>query len=526
MFLRMKKKSFELLSKLMLFVLAVVSGGAAMAVDVMTPGTDGADPNAGTPLEGAIHADPTGIEVPGGANTGSAITEAELDESAIDTYVSEYQPWKYPLHTDFMRLARQIKVDTKEPVSYEIGDAILEATTNGTATTKGDSVDISKSLYAADRKLFTTSSTFIVEGVDGVNEKGEKDGTPLMCFVTEATKSSIMVEAVNSEDGKVPVISANTTLYIMAPALSESQVEVTPDAFLPTEQVFYLQKKGCTMTWTEFFERIKKKAKYDVQTAKNKALDVFRQKCTRSLLRGVMGKKAVFNPLTGTEYAYTQKGLLYQIKLGYQIDNESKLTLDSLIGIAQMLFGRYSTSDTAEAYCSPSFMRKLLNLDLGTHREVSMTNTKILDINVTQLKTPFGTINFKLEHGLVDAKLDGYAVIFPMKQAKRLYYQKGKFINTDHEKGQGGEVREAKSQHYIQDDCLALEGYTSMLVGPNVAAASYSRLSTIASDGASFPASPAEGTIFYLTADNGDYNQGLYEFVEGEWAPYHGEINA
>lgn len=375
MFLRMKKKSFEMLSKLMLFVLAVVSGGAAMAVEVMNPGTDGvgtplADPNAGTPLEGAIHADPTGIEVPGGANTGSAITEAELDESAIDTYVSEYQPWKYPLHTDFMRLARQIKVDTKEPVSYEIGDAILEATTNGTPTTKDQSVNIMPSLYAADRKLFTTSATFIVEGVDGVNEKGEKDGTPLMCYVTEATKNYITVEAVNSEDGKVPVIPANTTLYIMAPALSESQVEVTPDAFLPTEQVFYLQKKGCTMTWTEFFERIKKKAKYDVQTAKNKALDVFRQKCTRSLLRGVMGKKAVFNPLTGTEYAYTQKGLLYQIKLGYQIDNESKLTLDSLIGIAQMLFGRYSTSDTAEAYCSPSFMRKLLNLDLGDRKSV------------------------------------------------------------------------------------------------------------------------------------------------------------
>ena len=526
----MKKKSFEMLSKLMLFVLAIVSGGAAMAVEVMTPGTDGVgtpavDPNAGTPLEGAIHADPTGIEIPGGANTGSAITEAELDESVIDTYVSEYQPWKYPLHTDFMRIARQIKVDTKEPVSYEIGDAILEATTKAD-TTKGESVDIYNALFAADRKLFTASSTFIVEGVDGVNEKGEKDGTPLMCYVTEATKSSIMVEAVNSEDGQVPVINTNTTLYIMAPALSESQVEVTPDAFLPTEQVFYLQKKGCTMTWTEFFERIKKKAKYDVQTAKNKALDVFRQKCTRSLLRGVMGKKAVFNPLTGTEYAYTQKGLLYQIKLGYQIDNESKLTLDSLIGIAQMLFGRYSTSDTAEAYCSPSFMRKLLNLDLGTHREVSMTNTKILDINVTQLKTPFGTINFKLEHGLVDAKLDGYAVIFPMKQAKRLYYQKGKFINTDHEKGQGGEVREAKSQHYIQDDCLALEGYTSMLVGPNVAKASYSRLSAIAEDGASFPASPAEGAIFYLTADTDTHNQGVYEYIDGEWEPYQGDINA
>lgn len=526
MFCRMKKKSFEMLSKLMLFVLAVVSGGAAMAVEGMTPGTDGADPNAGTPLEGAVHADPTGIEVPGGANTGSAITEAELDESDIDTYVSEYQPWKYPLHTDFMRLARQVKVDTKEPVSYEIGDAILEATTKSEIAGGGESAGIFASLYSADRKLFTTSSTFIAEGVDGVNENGEKDGTPLMCYITEATKSSITVEPINAEGGKMPAIPSGTVLYIMAPALSESQVEVTPDAFLPTEKVFYLQKKGCTMTWTEFFERIKKKAKYDVQTAKNKALDVFRQKCTRSLLRGVMGKKAVFNPLTGTEYAYTQKGLLYQIKLGYQIDSESKLTLDSLIGIAQMLFGRYSTSDTAEAYCSPTFMRKLLNLDLGTHREVSMTNTKMLDINVTQLKTPFGTINFKLEHGLVDAKLDGYAVIFPMTQAKRLYYQKGKFINTDHEKGQGGEVREAKSQHYIQDDCLALEGYTSMLVGPNVAAASYSRLSTVASDGAAFPSGASEGAIFYLTADIEGYNQGLYEYVNGEWEAYQGEINA
>ena len=521
-----KKVIFEAMSKLMLLVLAVVSGGAAMAVEVMNVGTDGADPNAGTPLEGAIHADPTGIEVPSGANTGSAITEAELDESSIDTYVSEYQPWKYPLHTDFMRIARQVKVDTKEPVNYEVGDAILEATTKGSIAGGNDSADIFGALYSSDRKLFTTSATFIVENVEGVNENGEKDGTPLMCYITEATKSAIIVEPVNSENGKMPTIPSGATLYIMAPALSESQVEVTPDAFIPTEKVFYLQKKGCTMTWTEFFERIKKKAKWNVQEAKNKQLDVFRQKCTRSLLRGVMGKKAVFNSLTGTEYAYTQKGLLYQIKLGYQIDNESKLTLDSLIGIAQMLFGRYSTSDTADAYCSPTFMRKLLNLDLGTHREVSMVNTKILDINVTQLKTPFGTINFKLEQGLVDAKLDGYAVIFPMSQAKRFYYQKGKFINTDHEKGQGGEVREAKSQHYIQDDCLALEGYTSMLVGPNVAAASYSRLSTVVSDGATFPSSPSEGDVFYLTEDKENYGQGLYEYVNGAWEAYQGEINA
>jgi hypothetical protein len=73
---------------------------------------------------------------------------------------------------------------------------------------------------------------------------------------------------------------------------------------------------------------------------------------------------------------------------------------------------------------------------------------------------------------------------------------------------------------------LALEGYTSMLVGPNVAAASYSRLSTIASDGVAFPSGAAEGTIFYLTKDIEDFNQGLYEFVNGEWVAYQGEINA
>ena len=50
----------------MLFVLAVVSGGAAMAVEVMSPGTDGKDPNAGTPIENAIEANPSGVEVPGG----------------------------------------------------------------------------------------------------------------------------------------------------------------------------------------------------------------------------------------------------------------------------------------------------------------------------------------------------------------------------------------------------------------------------------------------------------------------------
>ena len=151
----MKKRNlFELMSKLMLFVLAVVSGGAAMAVEVMSPGTDGKDPNAGTPIENAIEANPSGVEVPGGVASGSAVEEIDQAINEVEDYVAKFKSHKYPMHHDFLKEARQVKVDTKEPVDFEIGEGILDFVTKGDTegNLEGDAAPVELNLYSSDKK--------------------------------------------------------------------------------------------------------------------------------------------------------------------------------------------------------------------------------------------------------------------------------------------------------------------------------------------------------------------------------------
>ncbi len=83
----------------------------------------------------------------------------------------------------------------------------------------------------------------------------------------------------------VPDLKAGTGLHIMAPAMSESEVEIAPDSAYPKKEIAYLQKKVCPITWTEFFERINKKAKWNVQDLKDWTLSNFRKKCTHDVDR-------------------------------------------------------------------------------------------------------------------------------------------------------------------------------------------------------------------------------------------------
>lgn len=524
-----------LIAQLLLLVVAVVVGGAtAMAAAVAEAGTDAADPNEGQPLEGAVKdAIDKGIEQPGAAATGSAITQAELADNAVHNYVSEFQAHKYPLHTDFMRLANQVKVDTKEPEDFVISDAILEFKFKSTydGSGKATEADIAGNLYANDKKLLAENWTLLLNGVEGYDENGNPDGSPLMLIViaTNKSRSEIIVEAcngpINNGEVYVPSIPAGTEALIMAPALSESEVEVSPDAFYPQPEKCYLQKKVCAITYTEFFERINKKAQWRAQDIKNKTLDTFRKKCTRSMLIGAGTKRVKANDKTGNEYQYTQRGILRQLRLGFQI--EDAWSVEHLVGIAKTYFGKYATTNEVDIYTGPNAMERLANIDFSKHPEIQIQqSTNELNIGITKVITVFGTLNFKLEHALEDIKMSDYAIAFSMKESDRFYYEKGKTITIDHEKGEGGETREAKSEYYIQDDCLQLKGYNSMLIGPNVAKAGYRNIDSVVNTGTTFPESPKEGDVFYLTAAADGKAIGLYQFEDGKWESFNGVLNA
>lgn len=491
------------------------------------------DPNEKQPLEGATpDAEGKGIDQQGQGATGSALTQAELAEHKVNDYVSKFRAYKFPMHTDFMRKAQQVSVDTKEPEYYEIGEAVLECSVKTKINGGSSEINITENLYKADKKLFIDSATVLVEGVEGYGEDGKTDGSPLILYVESADRTQITVSALNgtgTDHATVPEIAAGTKLYIMAPALSESEVEVAPDNAIPRATKCYLQKKVCAMTYTELFARIDKKAKWSVQDLKDWVLAMFRKKCTRSLL---ISKGAKFtktgNKKVGTEYCYTQEGVLRQLRLGYQIS--AQLCFEDLIGITSMLFTKYSTTDTMDVYCGTKFLENLLNIDFSKHPEVAFKRHEDGEtkIKVTSFETNFGTLRFVHEYALDDLGYGECAIAFSMANAKRFYYQNGKTITIDHEKGQGGEVREAKSQYYIQDDCLKITDLNSMFIGPDVTLVSkaYGSLGVTIKSVTALPEGGTEGDMVYLTEAADNNSVGVYRWNGTAWVVYNGAVTA
>ena len=115
-----------------------------------------------------------------------------------------------------------------------------------------------------------------------------------------------------------------------------------------------------------------------------------------------------------------------------------------------------------------------------------------------------------------------------MANAKRFYYQNGKTITIDHEKGQGGEVREAKSQYYIQDDCLKITDLNSMFIGPDVTLVSkaYGSLGVTIKSVTALPEGGTKGDMVYLTEAADNNSVGVYRWNGTAWVVYNGAVTA
>lgn len=536
----MKKKLYYLWMLVAGLAALFVSPDVALAVAVGANGSD-TDPNNGTPLDDATPDDlGKGIDQQGHAATGSAVTQAEFEEQQIDDYVSKYRAYRFPMHTDLLRKAQQIKVDTKEPKNYEIAEPIMECVTKSAITADSSAETAVLPLYANDKKLFKETMTCIVCAIDetaspkigGYDANGNFDGTPLMLYVESAPKGGdVVVRAlngpINSGHTYVPSIAAGTTIMLMASAMTESEVEIKPDNFLPESIQCYLQKKVCAITHTEFFDRIKKKAKWTVNDLRDMILFKFRKDCTRTLLLSAPSKFMKENAKTGVEYGYTQNGILRQLRLAYQL-SDGQMEFSDLIGITAMLFGTYDTPNEMTAYCGKKFIERFLNIDFKKHNEIVVRNfeDEATKIKYTSFESTFGKINFTYEPALDDAGYTDCAIIYDPNQSRRFFYEKQKTLKIDHAKGEGGEVREAKTDYYIQDDCLALRGYNSMIVGPAslISGFKLSPIETTIQSVDTFPSSAGStGDIIYLTTADSTHPVGLYTYNGTAWVPYDGK---
>lgn len=485
------------------FVLALVCGGAGMAVTI---GDEGPDANVGK--EGEVdgtasdatntnnaadpaHPDANDRVAPGGNKNGqdltgtqasaTQITKGGLAEDEWDNEIVKFRPWNTPLLSIIRHVSKTIKTDGYVRKHMRVGGETLEATLVNPITPEegATTITIKKSDVNGSLRPFYKGKKIYCLGRPGFKrgKTTDQEGT-LTLIVTEVARnfSEITVAALNGpavtendvtdelDCRKVPAIPAGTILSAGTVAMSESQKLVTPENYQPREKEVYLQKKGFNIVFTEEFEKIQKKQPLKIADIKADTLVKYNICAERDYWMSPKARWNTTNEDGSVEYCYSAEGILNQITNSIAVDGN--WTLPLLTAVTKMQFTEFSEHNTAYVFCGKDAMEKLLNIQLGEKQRHIFENVKQFDIDFTRYKTTFGTLDFTWCQTLDMLHMEDCMVVLDLKGLVRYVKMAPQEETNDMSKG-AGEIRDAKRILYKEADCVALRGYNSIIIGPS-----------------------------------------------------------
>ena len=467
-------KKFRLLS-FMLTLLALAFGAdlsmAAVAVGDNEPIDRPADPDTKD-----LNTDLTGTPA-----TEKVVKDSDINDDEIDELVTKFRPFNYTFSTDVERLARQKQVKDYTVKHPTMATPLMDCTNNKNIAATGTPTEITLSIgsgssynvTAANARMFGKSQTFIAKGIPGykyVNSNNIADGELMLKVVGRASDGIICVPVNGYWSGTAHVIHdaipAGTKFQMLATACHTAQLVVSPKNQTPVFVDANLQKKIMNTTIEKEWKVKKKNVPYFTDDIADNAMMTFRQENERTKLVGAGGMLVEHDDILGDLNCYYEEGVLTQLLMKYVTTDA--ITYKDIIAMSKMQFGKWSASNEAEVYCSYGFIEQLLNLDFTkvAQTNVMATQTKY-GVDITQFKTTFGTLNFKLCPILDEMGYENCAMIIDMKNAVH-YWKKpnvGEKSKEDLSKG-GKEPVEADRDRYIKIDCVMLRGYNSILVGP------------------------------------------------------------
>lgn len=535
---KIKNIDFMRVLSLVLFVLAVVSGGGAMAMPTVVNdapiGDEGPTPkdtnNPGNEIANPANND---LHTPGDGTVGETLNGTQMSSSQQrkeeniddewDAGITQFQPWRTPLLSIARRVARKVNLQNWTVKHARIGGDTLDGKTSSAITQESDgTLKLTTSNFGGSLKAFYKGTTVFCPFVSGYAEDGTTVEGCLELFVIDVTSSYVLVAAINGplksgatagdtyEVREFPAngvstnkgLPANCYLCAGASIAGESQLLITPENYQPRYEEFSVQKKLLNIVWTNDFEKVKKKMPWHVADVKANAIRNYNLRAERTYWMGAKTRIQVVNGDQSVEDAYGSKGILWQVTNSYSV-SRGNITIGDLIAISKLQHTTFSQNAHSYAFCGSTFMQWLLNLDMGTNKRIIwMEDVKNMDIDFKRLKTTFGTTDFTWDQGLDAIGMDEVCVVLDLEGATRYVKMGEKEFTNDMSKG-AGEIRDAKREIHYEADCIALRGYNSIIVGPSDIIFSLpdtaSRTSVVSS--ASFPSSPANGTIVALTAD-------------------------
>ena len=550
----------------LLFVLAVVSGGGAMAADPVVNdapiGDEGPTPKATADPGDPADPNENDLHVPGDKNVGETVngtqmsTSQQRQEGNIDDEwdrgITTFQPWDTPLYSLSRKMARTVNIQNWSVKHARMGGDTLDGRTIQEIPA-ADQIQISAANFKGSIQSFYKGTTIFAPMVAGYKHDSstEKENC-LQLFVVDydATNKVATCVATNgplkegeSPEGgydarSCPAIPAGTYLCAGSSIASESQLLITPENFNPRYEEFFVQKRLLNIVWTMDYEKAKKKIPWRVKDVKANALRNFKRRAERSYWLGTNTRIQLINGDQSVEDGFSMKGVLWQVTNAYSVERGHVMLAD-LIAMSKLQHTTFSQNDHSFGFCGSTFMQWLLNLDMGENKRiVKMEDVRELDIDFKRLKTTFGTTDFTYDQGLDAIGMDECCVILDLQGATRYVKIGEKEQTNDMSKG-AGEIRDAKRTIWREADCLALRGYNSIIVGPSDIIfglpESDSRTNIVSS--AMLPDEPAEGTIVALTADyvieGGEGKEdkkyeanSVWQYTKGEWVEYTGYTTA
>lgn len=545
--------SFQSVLKMVLMLLAVVTGGGILALaDNVEPqiGNEGVEPASKETVEAKEPVNPEGNDrlSPGGKKdgqdlTGSQASSTQLREGGLldkewDSEIVKFYPFKTPILSIVRRMAKTVNIKNWSVSHQRVGGETLD----GQVTQKivaGDTVEINSTNFSGSIRPFYKGTTVIVSGVAGYKEgsKTKTEGT-LMLYVIEANGKKAVMQAVNGipknegdtrenlDNMTCPEIPVGTTLLAASSAASESQLTITPENFQPREKSVYVQKKLLNIVFTDDYEKVKKEQPITVADLKTDAIIKYNLRAERTYLMGI---KSRFKAETGDgqiEDIYTSEGIINQLTNTYAIGDE--YTLSDLIAISKLQFTEFSENDRCFAFCGKNAIERLENIKLEGSHQNDFINHNEFDLSFKRFKDTFGSLDFIWAQTLDLMGMSDFMVIFDPKASRR-YVKIGKREQTNDMSKGGGEVRDAKRWIHQEADSVALRGYNSILVGPA------SKINKIATESlgaiisaAELPATPTKGMKVALTKDytKGEttYEAGTVYYYDGSaWSVYAGQ---
>ena len=570
----LKTHKMSVLMMLMVVVAGLLGAdpGFAMAVDPVDLAGD-ANPSdnleqydastnpGGRPADETIQQDEQGgkTQLQGKAATGTDVTDAGLEAEDYDERVDNFKKFAFPIETYVARRCRAVKAKSYIHKHYRAGSSDLVATYTGSSFTITAGANTSGK-YAYQTQILTIPvsdidnpeslmeySTVAVRGVEGYkkDESGNEvsDGEMILYVLdhkdnSDKVKFYVMNPPINTSGTPTSVtFGANTEMYVMATACSESQMRVAPETYLPEGFDQYLQKKIETVVITDYFDEQTKKISHKTQQVLDNAAYNFKRKCARSHWNGTMGAKDVMVPETGRERVYMENGLLRQVNMLYT--HGAELSDDDLLAITTLMFTDNAMSEDATVFCGKKAMKRFIRLvnSADKYKDVGKVEVNNYGIRVRNYSDNFGTLEFVWDRTLDDLGYEEYMVVLDLKNATR-YYMKNDY-KTTRDMSKTGEAREAKEHNLCRIDCVALNGFNSILVCPSSMALSAKNTGGIQAEFHSVSALPTGSALtataktyrYYLTADDsasgfkqGDVVEWSVDF-DG-WVNYEGLIRA